>query len=112
MITPETQLKNKKDFINVRWNPRSNKEFYILSKTRIEFFTIKEAFSFLGDEGHHENDSETGAANFIDSWRFSTEEFSSSEIPDDGAPGPVVFTRAKWDPYNRVIMCTNLPKLF
>ena len=41
MITPETKLKNKKDFINVRWNPRSNKEFYILSKTKIEFYTIK-----------------------------------------------------------------------
>ena len=23
-----------------------------------------------------------------------------------------MFTRAKWDAYNRVVMCTNLPKIF
>ena len=49
MITPDTTLQCKKDFISVRFNPRSNKEFYIFSQTKIQFFTLKEAFTFLGD---------------------------------------------------------------
>ena len=112
LITPDTVLQSKKDFIAVRWNPRNNREFYILSKTKIQFYTLKEAFTFLGDNEQNENESEAGAHNFIDSMRFVVEEFNSSEIPDEGASGPIVFTRAKWDAYNRVQMCTNLPKLF
>ena len=112
LITPDTVLQSKKDFISVRWNPRNNREFYILSKSKIQFYTLKEAFTFLGDNEQNENESEAGAHNFIDSWRFVVEEFNSSEIPDEGGSGPIVFTRAKWDAYNRVQMCTNLPKLF
>ena len=112
MITPDTQLKSKKDFINVRFNPRSNKEFYILSKSQIQFYTLKEAFTISGDNERNEAESEGEVQNFIDSWRFHVEEFSCADIPDEGAAGPVVFTRAKWDAYNRVVMCTNLPKIF
>ena len=35
LITPDTVLQSKKDFIGVRWNPRNNREFYILSKSKI-----------------------------------------------------------------------------
>ena len=49
LITPETKLKCKNDFVKVKFNPRSNKEFFIMSTSSIQFYTLKEAFQFLGE---------------------------------------------------------------
>ena len=35
LITPETKLKCKKDFIKVKFNPRSSKEFLIMSSSSL-----------------------------------------------------------------------------
>ena len=44
LITPETKLKCKKDFIKVKFNPRTKNEFFIMSETTISFYTLREAF--------------------------------------------------------------------
>ena len=60
-----------------------------------------------GEEQEGEED------NFVDAWRYDIEEFNAADIPDaEDHQGPVVFHRAKWDSYNRVNLCTNLPKIF
>jgi len=59
-----------------------------------------------------DQESEGGAQNFIDSWRYDIEEFNAADIPVEDHQDPVVFRRAKWDSYNRVNLCTNLPALF
>ena len=111
LITPVAKLKCKKDFLKVKFNPRSSKEFFIMSSSTIEFYTLKEAFQFLEEEDRQDQESEAGGQNFIDSWRYEINEFNVSDIPD-AKDQPVVFERAKWDSYNRVNLCTNLPKLF
>ena len=60
-----------------------------------------------------DQESEGGAQNFIDSWRYDIEDFNAADIPDvEDHQGPVFFHGAKWDSYNRVNLCTNLPRLF
>ena len=44
LTTPETKLKCKKDFLKVKFNPRTKREFFIMSSSTIYFYTLKEAF--------------------------------------------------------------------
>ena len=34
----------KKDFLKVKFNPRTKREFFIMSSSTIYFYTLKEAF--------------------------------------------------------------------
>ena len=114
LVTEEQKLKHRKEFISVKFNPRSKNEFAILSSHKVQFYTILPAFQYLGEEGgYNEGESDGGQNNFIDAWRFEVEEFDAMDVPVvDGNDARVEFTNMTWDIQNRVFLCTNQKKLF
>lgn len=48
LITEEHKLKHRKDFIDIKFNPRSKNEFAILSTHKVQFYTILPAFQYQG----------------------------------------------------------------
>ena len=115
LITEEQKLKHRKDFISVKFNPRSKNEFAILSRHKVQFYTILPAFQYRDAEegGYNEGESDGGQNNFIDAWRFEIEEFDAMDVPVvEGNDARVEFTSLTWDSQNRIFLCTNQKKLF
>jgi len=115
LITESQTLKYQKEFICVKFNPRTRNEFAILSQHKVQFYTIIPAFQYReGDDGaYNEGDSDGGSIKFIDAWRFDVQEFCAMDVPaDEGTDGRIEFTAMTWDRWNRILLCTNQKKLF
>lgn len=115
LITEEQKLKFRKDFLSIKFNPRSKNEFCILSRHKVQFYTILPAFQYRDqdEDGYNENESDGGTNNFIDAWRFEIEEFDAMDVPVvEGNDARVEFTSLTWDSQNRIFLCTNQKKLF
>jgi WD40 repeat protein len=92
LVIPETKLPCKADeFLSVKFNPKNNMQFCILSQTVVYTFTIHQAYDV----------NQRGEQQFLgESSRLESTEYRD-ENPD------LTFIQFVWDPYGRIHICTD-----
>lgn len=106
-----TTLKSKEPIISISFNPKTKNEFCILTASFIYFYKILPAFIVSASA----QDMEDGEATLSldDAYRLEVREFSVANIPiGPEHEGNVHMTSLKWDPFGRIHLCTNTPKLY
>jgi hypothetical protein len=98
MALPETKLPCKpSEFIQILFNPMNKNNFIILSQTTLYCYTLHPAF-----EEYSEGAGPDKPSRLRESFRLECNTFK----PEDPQ---MTMTRATWDPYNRVHVCTDKP---
>ena len=96
LVMPETKLPCKPDeFLEVKFNPANPNEFCILSQTVLYSYFIHPAYDVTDKEE---------LKILGESYRFEVKEFRDEDLD-------LQFIKFVWDPFNRIHICTNRPKV-